>query len=803
MSDLLEVALAGLLHDIGKFAQRAHREQEGLSQEARSLQDYACPVTAEGYYTHQHVVYTAEFILSVLRAFVPSGMNPERILHLAVYHHRPETAEDQWITEADRLSSGMEREEDENAPTVAGSFRRVRLRAIANEVGLGDRAAGEWWVGLAPLEPEKAFPFRQDETAKDLTPEYSRLWAEFVSAWSRNHVPDPWAFVNRALSVLERYTWCIPGATNVYPDISLFDHLKTTAAIAVCLAWPDRDAACPFLLATGDFGGIQRYLFDIQVGAGGLARRLRARSLSVSLAVESTVHWLLGQLGLPLTNCLVSAGGRFVLLLPNADVVRGKVEEARTRLDEWAAAQVGCELQPHIATLPIDRNALYDFGATLDRLRAELDKSKFSPLAGVLKEEKGWSEEAFVLPPLPVAATGGLCNSCQRRAGKLRQVRDRQVPLCDPCFEDAKTGADLVRGRFIVFFFDDTGRLPFGSYKIVEMEEQIPKEAYLAVDLMGECGGLSRTPVMGRYLARHVPRDADGSITEFTDLAQRSKGRKALAYLKADVDNLGLILTSGLQGQESDRRSISRITALSRTLDLFFGGYVERLTSELGTIYTVYSGGDDLLVVGPWDAIIECALRLREDFCRFTCGNKSWSMSAGIALVHHHTPVLTAVEEADSRLEGAKGTAVPDTVPWPLPKPDAQTPSTTKDRLVIFGTSAPWKAAQEAVEKAKKLLDWMQADAVSTAQVRRLFGYANLFQQWQRTGDVLNFRFAPLLAYDIRRNWKEAPAEALAWVQALAMPNSADMPLLRLICEYALNGARNEEGGEAEHETGG
>ncbi|MCX7600109.1 MAG: type III-A CRISPR-associated protein Cas10/Csm1 [Armatimonadetes bacterium] len=801
MTSLLEVALAGLLHDIGKFAQRARRGEEGICDTARSLKDYLCPVET-GRYTHLHSVFTADFILTQLGSFLPEGMDRERVLHMAAYHHRPDSPEDHWITEADRLSSGMEREEDESAPSIAGAFRRVRLRAIANEVGLGEQAPGKWSVELAPLEPLKAFPFLEQEPPSDLTDAYSCLWEAFVAAWSQNCVADPWAFVNRAASVLEKYTWCIPAATNVYPDISLFDHLKTTAAIAVCLASTEQDDTEPFLLATGDFGGIQRYLFDIQMGAGGLARRLRARSLSVSLAVENTVHWILHQLGIPLTNCLQSAGGRFVLLLPNTPRAREKVQEAQRMLDQWAAEQVGCELQPHIAMLPISRAALSDFGTVVQRLWVELEKSKATPLAGFLTDADGWREQEFVLPPLPVAETGGLCSSCRRQAGHLRPMRDRQVPLCDRCFQDAETGAALVRGRFVAFWFDDSGRLPFGNFRILETEEQVPQNAYLALDLSGNCGRLPHTPVVGRYIARHVPRDEDGSIMEFSEIAERSKGRKALAFLKADVDNLGLILTSGLQGEEKDRRSISRITALSRTLELFFGGYVEHLAAEIGTIYTVYSGGDDLLLVGPWDSIIECALRLRKDFRCYTCGNKSWSLSAGIALVHPKTPVLWAVEEADARLEGAKDSRHEDATPWPMPGGGNGAKPPTKDKLVLFGTVLPWDAAEDAAEKAGRLLDWMEQGQVSTAQARRLLHYASLFQQWQRTGDVLNFRFAPLLAYDIRRNWKEAPGEALSWVQALAMPNSADMPLLRLICEYALNGARSDRGGEDNSEAG-
>jgi len=801
MGQLHDVVLAALLHDIGKFSQRAFRGLEGAGDKAKRLEDFICPVR-EGRYTHRHAVYTADFILRHL-TYLPEGFDRERVLRLAAYHHRPSDVEEKWIAEADALSSGMEREEEAEGPTEG--FRTVVLRAVTNEIALEARApeTGEVWsVSLAPLDPEKAFPQREEGPRPDRTAEYQELWRKFLGDWARNQVADPWGFINRALTVLEKYTWCIPSATNVYPDISLFDHLKTTAAIAGCIASEGKVGESPFLLVAGDFGGIQHYLFGIQVGAGGLARRLRARSLSVSLAVESAVHWILRQLGLPLTNCLQSAGGRFVLLLPHNDDARRWVDEAAKNLGEWAARELGCELQPHIATLPIGPADLRDFGATLDELRTKLEQAKSVPLASVLIDGNGWTEERFLLSPLPVAEAGGLCSSCRRRAGQPRLVREREVSLCDRCFADAETGQRLVRGRFIAFLELETGpgQLPFGRYQIVEEETQIPQKAYLAMDLDGGCGTLPHTPVVGRYVARFVPRKEDGALVEFSELAKQSKGRKALAYLKADVDNLGLILTSGLRVTERDRRSISRITALSRTLELFFGGYVERLASKFGNVYTVYSGGDDLLLVGPWDAIIDFALRLREDFEQYTCRNPSWSMSAGIALVHENTPVLTAVEEADARLEGAKDTPGESTVPWPWPpQKNAESPRPSKNRLVALGTSLPWPQAKEAVSKGKRLLSWLEHEdeetKLSTAQVRRLFFYAGLYQRWQRSGDVMNFRYAPFLAYDIRRNWSKAPPEALDWVRPLAMPDSPDMPLLRFISEYALNGAR-QEGGE-------
>lgn len=790
MANHFEVILGALLHDVGKLGQRAYAPGQGLGDQAGRLADYLCP-SDHGRLTHQHVIYTAEFILTHV-PFLPTGVDREWVLQLAAYHHRPRNEAESIITEADWLSSGMEREEDEATSAGPSAFRRVRLRAITNEVNLGGRAEGMWFHPIKALHPRQAFPFRDDEQRANLTSDYYALWAGFVEDWSRNRVLDPWAFINRALSVLERYTWCVPSATNVYPDISLFDHLKTTAALAGCLFLACEGAREPFLLVTGDFGGIQDYLFGLRVGAGGLARRLRSRSLFVSLATENTVHFILRRLRLPLTNCILSAGGRFTLLLPNTEATERVLAEARARLAEWSQREVGCGLHPHLAALPVGRDELRDFGLVLSRLGERLEQEKAQPLRDVLTDGKEWCEYAFRLEPLIGVEEEGLCDSCQRRSGPLRAVRGRLVHLCDRCHEDAEIGRRLVRTRYVAFC-EGAGSLPFGCFHLAEAENDVPEEAYLVLDLDGGCGQGSDLPVAGRYLARFVPRDPDGSVTEFGDLAERSCGQKALAYLKADVDNLGLIFSAGFAGSAGDRRSISRLSTLSRSLEVFFSGYVHSLAAQSKDVYTVYSGGDDLLVVGPWDRLVRFALRLRDEFRRYTCGSPSWSMSAGLALVGEKTPVLLAVEEADRRLEAAKAWPGKAVLPWRSDWHPRSEEAPGKDRLVAFGTALPWSRAAEAVERGELLLRWLAEGSLSTAQVRRLLGYARLFQEWQCTGDVWCLRYVPMLVYDLNRNWKQAPRGAREWANTLSLRDSEDMPILRFACEYALNGIRTDE----------
>ena len=116
-----------------------------------------------------------------------------------------------------------------------------------------------------------------------------------------------------------------------------------------------------------------------------------------------------------------------------------------------------------------------------------------------------------------------------------------------------------------------------------------------------------------------------------------------LGVLKADVDNLGLIFSKGFEDPRKiekdlpdvDRKTVSRFLTLSRMLELFFSGWMKEIMSEnhkdktikellsmegieeesfenylkgeqidFGNIYTVYSGGDDLVMVGPWETMI-------------------------------------------------------------------------------------------------------------------------------------------------------------------------------------------------------
>lgn len=268
------------------------------------------------------------------------------------------------------------------------------------------------------------------------------------------------------------------------------------------------------------------------------------------------------------------------------------------------------------------------------------------------------------------------------------------------------------------------------------------------------------------------------------------------AYLKLDVDDLGWIFAEGFKGPSRDHASISRMATLSRTLEVFFRAHLEWLLQEgFSEVYVVYSGGDDVLVLGPWNRVVDLAERIREDFRDFAAGNDMWKLSAGIALVRPNVPVLTAVEFAEELLDTSKRMAAEGPVPISCTPENGPTPR--KDRITVFETSIPWSHFSGVLHKAETLRKWLQDGVVNTGKARRLLWYANLYREFQRTRETQHLAYAPTLVYDLKRNWGERTGEERAakeWAARLATPESEDMKTLRFICEYALYGVRGGTG---------
>ena len=241
-----KIALGGLLHDIGKFMQRAELEKEFA--EIKNNYDGFCPVGQDGRYGYLHAAHTAYFV----EKFVPENIlikTDKMELYNAARHHKNPAGD--IYREADCLSAGMERYADEKD---SDRYKKVRLHSIFDAVELQyairdkDNHLNSRWryrrAGFSGSNSDVLYPVMDDETEKmaDSALSYRELWDEFEKELEIiNRQDNLETYFNELYWLIEKYTWCIPSATNVFPDISLFDHLKTTASIASCFYFTNQE----------------------------------------------------------------------------------------------------------------------------------------------------------------------------------------------------------------------------------------------------------------------------------------------------------------------------------------------------------------------------------------------------------------------------------------------------------------------------------------------------------------------------------------------------------------------------------
>jgi CRISPR-associated protein Csm1 len=214
-------------------------------------------------------------------------------------------------------------------------------------------------------------------------------------------------------------------------------------------------------------------------------------------------------------------------------------------------------------------------------------------------------------------------------------------------------------------------------------------------------------------------------------------------------------------------------------LENFFSGWLQtELRERFPYLYTVYSGGDDLLIIGPWDHVIDFAAALNREFNRYVCGNPNITLSAGIALANPHTPVFSATRQADHLLEESKNAG--------------------RNRLTVFGATMEWGQVPAILGQARQLAEWMRGGVVPVSFGHRLLRYSTFHRRYKETHDSEYLRFLPMLKYDIARNLsRPAQREVRLWAETLKDLASPNLQHLRFSASYALNA--NRRGGQ--HDT--
>lgn len=697
------IYLAALLHDIGKFYQRADK---GSVSKSRFLSEYCktestfCPLY-KGSYSHKHVLWTAQFIednMAVFRNLVGSNFadltDKNNLINLAAGHHLSEEQISdlgRLIKKADCLSSGMDRSSDvamkdaqDEEETGWDSFKKKRMVSILETIELSDveRNSKTNWKHM-PIEKlsltQDYFPKEKFEEEAD----YLSLWNDFVGEFKFIQANTYKAFAETFLSLLQKYTSCVPASTINFPDVSLYDHLKTTAALSVCLYDYEKGEKAgdePFLLVGADFSGIQPYIYQIVSKYAG--KNLKGRSFYLRLLSDTVVRYLLKQLNLFQANIIYNSGGGFYLLTPNTKYVKEQLKEAVSTIEKKLFESHGTSLFVAIDSVGLSEDALMHKNGGLGEVWGKLfqlrDRKKSTKFSQLIKDNYSQffeplmqggdaqrdtiTGEEFLVTEKPIKKDSLILKPITAKqieiGEKLRDVDLLVVKEGEPLsYWSNMTKIEPLGLGFTYYFLNDKDLIS----KKEELKASADKVTVITLngkdgncDFMRTVDGINNIYALDFYGGNEFN---NSTFEEMCD-AKNEEGRfSRMGVLRMDVDNLGHIFQQGIS---SERATLSRYAALSRSFDFFFSGYLNTIWKEVAPekSFIVYSGGDDVFIVGSWDVTIKIAKRIKEDFREFTCENKAFSVSGGIAIISPSYPIMKGAEESDTEEKAAKGHSV-------------------------------------------------------------------------------------------------------------------------------------------------
>jgi len=783
------LVLGGLLHDVGKFAQRAGAPM-ARANEGDFLRDY------KGKPSHWHVLYTDYFIENHLPLPEYLKGHRSRLAALAAGHHKPDSSDimQACIAKGDRLASGWDRREMEVLDEDSQGYKKKRLNAVQDEVQLlrhDFQEPGKWFIPLKKLAMERDTLFPVQDSTGDPA-EYKALYESFLA--SLKQIPSELGFehyLSCLLRVLEDYTWCIPSATyKALPDISLYDHSLCTAAVAQALyAYHSENKGSPdsgsdetkFLLLGGDLSGIQNFIFNVSESRSkGAGKLYRARSFYLQALSRSVVLNLLSRLQLYAPAQLMDAGGKFMVLAPNTARARQALPEMQKELDTWMVKHFNGQVSLSLASVGLSPRDLdlESFHEALDDFNGALEKSKSSRLITWLQENAPVIHQGY-----DQIAQFGPCEICGIHP--VREQLDDEVASCGQCLDLIRqVGRRLPRAKLLEYntrhgielfggirvFLHETLKIPDTSQSSLiqqtEEESSIPWPRSWIAGYIPEITpqDLKHTPFFDLLEKEHPDLDLKALSQEdlrektaktFHLIAQKARhenetrdtvtGRPLLGVLKADVDDLGLVFTLGLQGKVS----LSRFASLSRMFSAFFSGYLVRMIRDLEKFrdtYVVFSGGDDLFMLGPWKQTLELADHIRSEFQAFCGFNPDMSLSCGLALTKPRFPLRRSAPIAEKALDAAKKRSQ-DNIPL-------------KNGVGIFDQVLSWSEFKEQMDTAA----WLEEQAknvdsgIKVAFLYRMLTYARQAQDWIREaepGESISPRSGLYLShahYDIARN---------------------------------------------------
>lgn len=646
LNDKLQLKYGSLLHDIGKIIYRSNAKEFTKGTHSKLGWDY-------------------------LKHF--ENFNHQSIRENILYHHYKELSNARispdslaYITYiADNIASGVDRrdiveEGDESSQANTFNFDKyVPLHSIFNIVNSEEKGLAK---GTLPFELSDQLKYPKISDNSYTSGNYLKLKND-MDADLRKNLKLTEEHFSSLLQWTESLWSTVPSSTNTNQliDISLYDHSKITCAVACCIydylkeheikdykkelfspysqtkAFYEKDA---FLLMSMDMSGIQDFIYNIS-GSKAL-KSLRSRSFYLEIMLEVIADDLLEQLNLSRANLLYTGGGHAYLLLPNTENAKEVIHQFGKNLKQWFIKMFKTDLSAAIAYQECSGNDLMNNNHQYQQIWKSVSQK--------LSNQKAHKYDANDILFLNNNHAHGEreCKECLR--SDLDLNKDGVCPVCEGIIRISNKLRD--RSFFIV---SDEGLLSLPFDKKLNVVNRKEAEALLDEKAKVKIYSKNRAFIGPKvttklwmsdydFASKHPETRSEG----ISSYVEREIGIKRLGVMRADVDNLGATFMKGIPEQYN---SLSRTATLSRNLSLFFKYELNELL-EGSQITVIYSGGDDIFLIGAWDDVIQKSIEVRNAFEKFTLDKLSFS--AGIGMYPAKYPVSKMAVETGELEDAAK-----------------------------------------------------------------------------------------------------------------------------------------------------
>lgn len=699
------IALAGLLHDIDKFIQLANDKSFANS-------------------------------TAFIQKCVPELFH-RPFIHAISHLQKPDDLVSRCLALADKFATNGASQDNQIEALVS----------VFSRLGTGKQNVRYISSQRLSLEKDVLFP----KEAKEHKKTYHDLWVKFVhdvQAISSFQKIDIHIYIEALQSVLQRYLWCVPCGYVNADDISLYDHSRVVAALASCMAHLDDEALRTLeknngVVATfieGDISGIQRFIYSVPMD--GATKQLRARSLYLQLLTEVIARYILRRFDMPITNLIYAGGGHFYLLAP-AGV---DMNALRREIDSILLKHHDGELYLALGATELHPNDFSPkaFGDKWKKLKLDTSSAKSHRYANL-------PDDGFhaVFKPRPQDRGDELSLRYADRGGADEEGKANAQSKLGRSLEEF--GDILKYADAIVLGYTQPQPQPMGGFRAIFAElgfnidliythkKQTHYPTMKGLDYaiiqgirdvpdnntVNDVSRQLECPVLPslRYTVNVTPMvGEDWRPVTFDKLAEASKGIEYIGVLRMDVDDLGNLFGAGFKKPNGESRaSLARVASLSNALSLYFEGWVGEICRDInkkydpkkeeGAVYAVYSGGDDLFIVGSWDVLPNVAKRIRDDLAEFACQNSDVHISAGIILQNPKYPLYLAADDAEGMLKRAKGLE-------------------GKNAICFLGQPVKWSQWDQVIAFKDELINLVTQEAISRSLI---WLFSHFYQQYQAT----------------------------------------------------------------------